>query len=99
MDRLSLEPFATDYPNAANMNGLAVWPSSTRNNGIGSSLVSEVERMTQERGHPHIGLGFYVGNSAAQRFYERHGYRAITDEPVLGYDKDTSPLIVMIKEL
>src|SRR4051812_36920578 len=40
-----LQPFATDFPKVVNMNGLAVWPEEDRNRGVGSTLITEVEKL------------------------------------------------------
>jgi ribosomal protein S18 acetylase RimI-like enzyme len=45
-----------------------------RNQGLGSALLAEAERLLAERDAEAISLEVLAPNDRAQRFYERHGY-------------------------
>jgi ribosomal protein S18 acetylase RimI-like enzyme len=45
-----------------------------RNKGIGAGLLTKVEEEAREAGLRKISLMVSIGNRAARRFYERHGY-------------------------
>ncbi|QYO75468.1 GNAT family N-acetyltransferase [Devosia salina] len=46
---------------------------SARNRGLGSALLTRAFALLRERGHPHVDLKVEATNSAARRFYARHG--------------------------
>jgi ribosomal protein S18 acetylase RimI-like enzyme len=48
--------------------------AGSRNEGVGSELLSAAETELSERGADVISLGVMAANEAARRFYERHGY-------------------------
>jgi len=48
--------------------------SDSRNEGIGSELLSAAETELYGRGADVISLGVMAANEAARRFYRRHGY-------------------------
>jgi len=52
-----------------------------RNLGIGKRIMSVVEQDLTERGYRWVTLNVGKENPAAQRFYERLGYRVIAEEP------------------
>jgi ribosomal protein S18 acetylase RimI-like enzyme len=52
---------------------LGVLPAH-RNQGIGGQLLAGLDRELREAGVTDIVIGVVVGNDAAMRLYERHGY-------------------------
>jgi len=54
---------------------------SYRRNGIGSYMLSHVERRLLDRGFQYICLNVSRDNAAARELYERSGYRIIAAEP------------------
>lgn len=46
---------------------------SARNRGLGSALLTRAFALLRERGHPQVDLKVEATNSAARRFYARHG--------------------------
>ena len=70
--------------------GLGVWPpaarvgelatlsvaASRRGRGVGGRLVEAVDRELAVRGVSVMFVSFWPQNTAARRFYERHGFRA-----------------------
>jgi GNAT superfamily N-acetyltransferase len=50
-------------------------PEHFRRRGIATALAFAAEAAAAERGHARISLGYGAANNAAQRLYERLGYR------------------------
>jgi GNAT superfamily N-acetyltransferase len=46
-----------------------------RRTGIATALMAHAERLVATRGHDRISIGHSTANDAAQRLYERLGYR------------------------
>lgn len=53
-----------------------------RGQGIAGKLLDEAERFTRERGLSSLGVGVLPGNAAAERLYERFGFRPYAIEMV-----------------
>ena len=63
------------HPEYPDMQDLFV-RSEHRDQGHGTRLISEVERMTKDRGHDRLGVAVNPeDNVSARRLYERLGYR------------------------
>jgi GNAT superfamily N-acetyltransferase len=57
-----------------------------RGRGVGDLLVQEVLTWGDENGHPRVDLWVAEGNGAAERLYERHGFRMTGErQPHPGY--------------
>jgi ribosomal protein S18 acetylase RimI-like enzyme len=54
--------------------------SAYQNQGIGSMLLSTVEKDLLQRNYKWITLNVGRQNAGARRFYERHGYRIVASE-------------------
>ena len=65
---------ATRLERCPEINALGVRPE-LQNQGIGTALVREAERLAAERSYPRICLGVGIDNFGARRLYERLGYR------------------------
>lgn len=59
------------------LNGLQVLPPELRGQGIGTAMISFVERAVRSRGIPQVGLGVDNENPRAAALYERLGYRDV----------------------
>jgi GNAT superfamily N-acetyltransferase len=57
--------------------GLYVRPAH-RGDGTGGRLVAEFRRWARERGARYAEVTAYAANADAVRFYERHGFGALT---------------------
>jgi GNAT superfamily N-acetyltransferase len=53
-----------------------------RNQGIGTTLLGEAERLLSERGHRQVALGVGVDNERAVRLYTRLGFKEWSHPPV-----------------
>ena len=62
------------FPGVPELNGLEVWPPWRRSRGLGTELVTEVERRVAAAGHPRVGLGVGDDNPRAADLYLRLGY-------------------------
>lgn len=64
-----------------------------RGRALGSALLEAVERVVRDRGGDLLEINVDGDDTAARRFYERHGYRNSEpgeDEPLLYYFRDLS---------
>jgi GNAT superfamily N-acetyltransferase len=62
-----------------------------RGRGLGSALLSAAETVTRERGGELLEINVDGGDTAARRFYQRHGYRNTEvgdDQPLLYYYRE-----------
>ena len=75
---------------------LAVAPE-WRGRGIGSMLLSQLERIALEAGIDAVFLETWVSNVEARRFYEHHGYRPLRVIP--GYYEWGEAAVLYVKLL
>ena len=75
---------------------LAVQPA-TRRSGIGRAMVDWLEKSCRTAGVRHIRLEVRVSNKPARQFYERLGYRLVSQ--VAGYYEKREAAAVMAKSL
>jgi GNAT superfamily N-acetyltransferase len=64
-----------------------------RSRALGSALLEAAERVVRDRGGEVLEINVDGGDTAARRFYERHGYRNAEpgeDEPLFYYFRDLS---------
>jgi len=52
-----------------------------RNRGYGAAALDELEEWSRVQQHDAIGLHVFTHNSAARRFYERHGFVGVEEQP------------------
>jgi GNAT superfamily N-acetyltransferase len=62
------------FPRCPELNGLEIWPPWRRSRGLGTEMITEVERRVAAAGHPRIGLGVGDDNPRAADLYLRLGY-------------------------
>lgn len=74
---LLAEPTAKRPVSTAVLAGLYVRPAH-RGDGTGSRLVAEFLNWARERGAEYTEVTAYAANADAVRFYERHGFGALT---------------------
>ena len=70
------------------VSNLYVRPAA-RNNGVGGTLLTAAEDDLIERGADTISLEVLADNTAAQRFYRRHGYESHRMELAKSTENDT----------
>jgi ribosomal-protein-alanine N-acetyltransferase len=75
---------------------LAVQPKARRS-GIGKAMLNWLEKSCRTAGIRHIRLEVRVTNRPARRFYERQGYRLVSQ--VAGYYEKREAAAVMVKSL
>lgn len=56
------------------LSALSVWPEEYRNQGVGTALLVEAERIASEAGETCLAIGVGDDNPGARRLYERLGY-------------------------
>ncbi len=81
------EDLRTRLPRVPLLTHLEVLPEY-RNQGIGSDLIAECERLLRERGVDRVALGVGLDNAAATRLYHRLGY-VEWDHGILATEKVT----------
>ncbi|KAH6981537.1 acetyltransferase [Ilyonectria sp. MPI-CAGE-AT-0026] len=97
LTRGSSEPCIVDLTDTVELQRIYVHPS-THGRGIGSLLVSEIEKMAREQGFKHIWLGVWEENNNAIRAYQKWGYKQVGDHDfVIGSIVQTDH--IMLKEL
>jgi GNAT superfamily N-acetyltransferase len=55
-----------------------------RSSNIGAALLATASRAMIEEGITHLQLQLGTQNVSAKRFYERHGFRSLSDYDILG---------------
>lgn len=70
-DHEDLEKEIRDIPE---LNAITV-AKSYRNQGIGTALIEEAEKIAKERGFKRVGMGVNPENEGAKRLYEKLGYK------------------------
>jgi GNAT superfamily N-acetyltransferase len=63
------------YPDCPELNGLNVWPSERRSQGIGTALITAAEDLARDRGRREFGMGVVDTNPRAAALYLRIGYQ------------------------
>ncbi|MBT8274188.1 MAG: GNAT family N-acetyltransferase [Bacteroidia bacterium] len=67
---------------------------SYQNKGLGNQLLNEIIKIAKANNHEVLWLGVWEKNTAAIRFYERHGFQKIGSHPYfVGQDKQTDWLM------
>jgi len=67
------EPMASQLRNCPDIEDLFVLPEY-RSHGIGSQLLSNLERLARQAGYSRVGLGVATDNVRAWELYKRRGY-------------------------
>ena len=71
--------------------------SKCRRSGIGTAMLEWLEKSCRTAGIRHIRLEVRAANEPARRFYDRHGYKLVSQ--VSGYYDRREAAVVMVKEL
>ena len=69
-----------------------VLSASARGRGVGGHVMSRLDDTARAHGATRLTLSVFRGNIGAQRFYERLGFVAVTDDP-------DNPNVAMVKPL
>jgi GNAT superfamily N-acetyltransferase len=88
-------------PDCPNINDVYV-VEGKRNQGVGTKLLHEAERIAKEKGYQKISLAVNPTlNPKAKALYERLGYQQTKTKPYLDgvYDGDEDWVVDMVKEL
>ena len=79
--------------------GLFIVATALHGSGAAHAMYRELEEWTVGRGAHWIRLGVVVGNTRAERFWERSGYRQVRERGPLEMGRRTNRLRVMVKPL
>ena len=86
-EELKLRTYLADVPLLTHLEVV----ETERNRGIGTTLVEETEKAVRKLGHRRIALAVERRNVAAERLYERLGYRRWACGLVVCIDKVVQP--------
>lgn len=85
-----------DYPRPGEWwLGLLMLDPRARASGLGSRVCRAVQRAVAARGGTSIHLGVLEHNTAAERFWRRHGFQEVRREPYTSAGGQRSRVIVM----
>ncbi|KZV74126.1 acyl-CoA N-acyltransferase [Peniophora sp. CONT] len=97
LTRGTSEPCLDDVPNKVELQRIYVHPHA-HGKGLGGTLAQALEEMAREQGFANIWLGVWEENHAAQKAYEKWGYRRVgSHDFVIGSVVQTD--YIMLKSL